>query len=59
MATASSSSTSSSGMSDYCRRLSQSPYELHKAVYEGDLETVKTLVQHGPDCVKATDCHGR
>ena len=56
MATASGSD--SSGLSNHCTELSQPPYELHKAVFEGDLRTVRKLINQSPDCVKATDCHG-
>ncbi len=60
MATAYSSSSieSSSRLSDHCIRLSQPPYELHKAVFNGEVRTVRRLIQQGPDCVNATDCHG-
>ena len=59
MATALSSNEWNSSRSELCNRLCQPPYELHRAVFEGDLETVKKLVRKEIDCVHSTDSHGR
>lgn len=45
--------------SDNYYQLCQPPYELHRAVFHGDLETVRQLLLAGEDAVNAQDCHGK
>lgn len=40
-------------------RLSQSPYELHEAVFKGDVDRVRDLLEEATDVVHVTDCHGK
>lgn len=44
--------------SQQCQRFCEPPYELHKAVFKGDLESVRALVSLSHDAVRCTDCHG-
>ena len=45
--------------SEHYTRLCSPPYELHRAVFERDLRTVKKFVSEGSECVHCTDCHGK
>ena len=51
-------SLSSPAVSEVCQRLSRPPYDLHKAVFEGDIDKVRDVVKRAADSVNATDCHG-
>uniref|UniRef100_A0A1X7UMP9 Uncharacterized protein n=1 Tax=Amphimedon queenslandica TaxID=400682 RepID=A0A1X7UMP9_AMPQE len=45
-------------LSPLATKLSQPPYQLHEAVFKGDAETVKTLLEEDKSVVNVPDCHG-
>ena len=56
MATAS--TVQEESLSPLATRLSQPPYQLHEAVFKGDAETVKTLLEEDKSVVNVSDLHG-
>ena len=45
-------------LSPLAARLGQPPYQLHEAVFRGDAEAVKGLLEEDKSVVNITDCHG-